>query len=297
MTLLNNMAERDARSEVDSIIAKVEEAKQILPQAFIGTIFNLKERPEISLYIESDSSIVIDWGNGAYQYIDIAPEVIRGTEQYREQYDEQYNEPNYEAGKSYIITVWGKITLLDCHNCNLISLDVSKCVDLIYLDCSNNQLTSLNIDCNIVLTYLDCSCNQITILDVYENRALNELYCGSNQLTTLNVDRCNVLIDLNCADNKLITLDVSRIRSLGSLSCNDNQLTMLKLDRDLNGLLYFLDCRNNQFTVKEMNKIYEALPNVGYNENGKTQGIIKCDKLCDWSIAEKKGWKVSFSVY
>ena len=77
-----------------------------------------------------------------------------------------------------------------------------------------------------------------------------------------------------------------------SLTCSGNQLTSLDVTK--NTALTELRCYGNQFTAAEINKIYEALPNVGYDENGKPKGRLRCDKLGDWSIAEKKGWKVTF---
>lgn len=97
---------------------------------------------------------------------------------------------------------------------------------------------------------------------------------------------------LDCSTNPSTSLDISKCTALAYLSCWNNQLTSLDISK--NTALTRLNCSENPFTAEEMNKIYETLPNVGYDENGKPQGILNCDPLGNWSIAEKKGWEVSF---
>lgn len=234
----------------------------------------------------------------------------------------------------HTITIKGNISGLDCSYNPLTSLDISKCTALAYLSCWNNQLTSLDInkntalielDCegnrltsldvskNTKLTALRCAYNQLTSLDVTKNTELTSLSCSHNQLTSLDVSKNTALICLTCFDNQLTSLDISKNTALTRLGCGDNELTSLdvtqntaltelycygnqltSLDVTKNTALTELNCSENPFTAEEMNKIYETLPNVGYDENGKPQGILNCDPLGNWSIAEKKGWEVSF---
>ena len=234
----------------------------------------------------------------------------------------------------HTITIKGNISGLDCSTNPSTSLDISKCTALAYLNCWYNQLTSLDISKNTALIELDCSENQLTSLDVSKNTALDYLACGGNQLTSLDVSKNTKLTSLSCSHNQLTSLDVSKNTALICLTCFDNQLTSLdiskntaltrlgcgdneltslditkntsldflacfgnpltSLDISKNTALTRLNCSENPFTAEEMNKIYETLPNVGYDENGKPQGILNCDPLGNWSIAEKKGWEVSF---
>ena len=199
------------------------------------------------------------------------------------------------------------LTRLDCSwNQFLTSLDVSNCTALTKLSCNFNQLTSLDISKNIALNYLDCSRNQLTSLDVTKNTALTELSCGYNQLTSLDVSGCTALTKLDCVGNQLTSLDVSKNTALTELDCTDNQLTSLDISKNtaltslscgynqLTSLdvsnctaLTELRCHDNQFTATEMNKIYEALPTV-------ESGYLQCNELGNWSIAEEKGWEVTY---
>lgn len=138
------------------------------------------------------------------------------------------------------------------------------------LNCSDNQLTSLDISNCTALTTLSCNGNELTSLDVTKNSALTNLSCTVNQLTSLDVTNCTALTYLDCQYNQLTSLNVSKNIALTSLYCF-----------------------GNQFTAAEMNKIYEALPNVGYDETGAPQGDLTCDKLGNPSIAEQKGWDVT----
>ena len=185
------------------------------------------------------------------------------------------------------------LTWLCCSNNHLTSLDISKCTALTYLSCYSNQLTSLNVSKNTALTELSCWNNQLTSLDVSKNTALIRLWCENNQLTSLDVSKNTALTGLDCPYNQLTSLDVSKNTKLTYLNCSDNQLTSLDISK--NTELTSMNCDGNPFTAEEMNKIYEALPNVGYEYGDKEpKGKLKCDKLGDWSIAEKKGWKVTF---
>lgn len=227
------------------------------------TIYTFNEGDEIS----------IDYGNG------YAPIVISTK------LEEDHNGISIRDGIKYgyilkytfpdegehTITIKGNISGLDCSTNPLTSLDISKCTALAYLNCWDNQLTSLDISKNTALIELDCYGNQLTSLDISKNTALTRLGCG---------------------DNELISLDITKNTALDFLACFGNPLTSLDISK--NTALTELNCSENPFTAEEMNKIYETLPNVGYDENGKPQGILNCDPLGNWSIAEKKGWEVSF---
>ena len=269
------------------------------------TIYTFNEGDEIS----------IDYGNG-YAPIAISTKLeedhngLHISDEIKYGYVSKYTFP--DKGK-YTITIKGNISGLDCSYNPLASLDISKCTALAYLNCWYNQLTSLDISKNTALIELDCSENQLTSLDVSKNTALDYLACGGNQLTSLDVSKNTALICLTCFDNQLTSLDISKNTALTRLGCGDNELTSLditkntaldflacfgnpltSLDISKNTALTELKCSENPFTAEEMNKIYETLPNVGYDENGKPQGILNCDPLGNWSIAEKKGWEVSF---
>ena len=69
---------------------------------------------------------------------------------------------------------------LDCSNRNLVSLDVSKNVNLQTLNCANNKLTSLKLGSNKNLTTLDCSYNALKTLDIRGCPNLKNLIADSS---------------------------------------------------------------------------------------------------------------------
>ncbi len=84
-------------------------------------------------------------------------------------------------------------------------------------------------------------------------------------------------------------MDVSKNTALEELQCKDNQLTSL----DVSGCtaLKSLQCYNNQFSASAMNKIYNDLPQGRVDEDG-IRSTLRCNRLGDYSIAERKGWNV-----
>ena len=145
------------------------------------------------------------------------------------------------------------LTELYCYNNQLTSLDVSKNTALTYLDCGTNQLTALDVSANIALTYVRCTDNQLTSLDVSKNTALTTLYCSNNQLTTLDVSKNTQLTTLWCYGNQLTTLDVSANTALTYLWCYNNQLTTLDVSK--NTALKWLHCYGNNLTMLDVSAV------------------------------------------
>src|SRR5436190_10700423 len=69
------------------------------------------------------------------------------------------------------IEAFTALTVLNCANNQLTSLDVSANTALTSLDCGFNALTSLDVSANVALVYLNCSSNTLTSLDVSSNTA------------------------------------------------------------------------------------------------------------------------------
>ena len=136
------------------------------------------------------------------------------------------------------------------------------------------------------VTELFVDSSDLTALDVSKCTALTILSCYDNQLISLDVSKNTALTILQCFDNQLTSLDVSKNTKLTRLLCTYNQLTSLDVSK--NTALTYLGCAGNPFTAEEMNKIYRALPTV---ENGD----LYCDQLGNPSIAEQKGWTISFN--
>lgn len=165
------------------------------------------------------------------------------------------------------------LTMLDCEDNELSTLDISKNTALVKLYCSwnhltslditnnvalkrllcyNNELTSLDVSKNTALTYLDCEENKITALDISMCTELEALTCGYNELTQLDISNLTYLEDLDCCDNYLTTLDVSSNPNLEKLECEDNQISSLDISN--NPYLWLVYCDGNQISSLDVSK-------------------------------------------
>jgi hypothetical protein len=160
------------------------------------------------------------------------------------------------------------LTIFECQNNQLTSLDVSQNVNLKNLYCNGNQLTSLDITQNTALEVLWCMGNQLTSFDVSQNVNLEYLDCYGNQLTSIDISQSNALIVFNCTENQLTSLDVSQNTALIQLACFYNQLTNLDVSQNSN--LTSLDCKNNSLeAINIKNKTYlnTFLNALGFSNN------------------------------
>ena len=138
------------------------------------------------------------------------------------------------------------LTVLDCDDNELTTLDISKNTALVKLYCGMNYLTSLDITNNVALVYLDCYDNELTSLDVSKNTALKYLDCEENMITALDISMCTELVSLACGYNDLTQLDISNLTYLEYLYCYDNYLTTLDVSNNPN--LEKLKCEDNQLS-------------------------------------------------
>ena len=118
--------------------------------------------------IDAESEVWIDLNNN-------------GIKENNEVISSFHNKYGYSFS-SKTVTIYGKVTELDC---------------------SGNQLTALDVSKNSALTNLECYYNQLKALDVSKNSALKWLHCNDNQLTELNVIKNTKLEDLHCYNNNI----------------------------------------------------------------------------------------------
>ena len=154
------------------------------------------------------------------------------------------------------------LTVLDCEDNELTTLDISKNTALVKLFCSMNYLTSLDITNNVALKCLSCYDNELTSLDVSKNTALTFLDCEENKITALDISMCTELKSLTCGDNELTQLDISNLTYLESLNCYYNNLTTLDVSNNPN--LEYLNCENNQLSSLDIS-------------NNPNLGLVFCD--------------------
>lgn len=150
------------------------------------------------------------------------------------------------------IEAFVNITLLNCFNNSLTSLDVSNNTALTYLNCCCNSLTSLDVSSNTKLTYLRCSGNSLTSLDLSNNTALVELNCDYNPFTTLDLSNNVALETLDCSGLYFLTdLNISNNTLLMSLSVGYNT-SLLTLDLSNNTALTSLWASESSFSYIDL---------------------------------------------
>ena len=178
------------------------------------------------------------------------------------------------------------LTLLNCINNQLTSLDVTQNSLLEELYCSNNQLTTLDVSHNTKLEDLQCRNNNLTSLDVTKNTLLSYFRCENNILTSLDVSKNVKLTSLFCEANRLTALDVSRNTELGLLKCENNSIS--SLDVSNNTKLNYLDCSNNKLTSLDVSKNSKLEKLLCRNNQLTSLDVTKNPKLVFFSCGYNK---------
>jgi len=266
-----------------------------------GVTMTLKsEGKNVKLSLHGEGSAVIDWGDGS-------PVDSVAFEKRSKDYPHTYS-----GDLECTIKITGEnITLLNCFDLKLTSLDISNNPALKNLMCNRNKLTNLDVSNNLALEILNCADNKFTSLDLSKNAALIELGCSGNQLTGLDLSKNAALKKLSCELNQLTSLDVSKNPALENLQCNTNKLTTMDIshnpelktvvfmDNKLtsvvlgdNPKLASVNLQTNQLSAQELNVVLESLH---ANEvKGKKINLYNNPEAesCNATIAIKKGWEV-----
>ena len=147
------------------------------------------------------------------------------------------------------VEYFSALTILDCSDNGLKTLDVSKNTALKELYCADNNLTALDLSKNTKLVTIDAMYNSLKTLNVAKCTKLTYLNCWKNQLTALDVSKNTRLTSLDVGYNKLTALDISGNTKLNELFCSDNKLTKLNISK--NTKLTKLNCSKN--SIKTLN--------------------------------------------
>ena len=229
-------------------------AQDTIRMTFVEEVYYMYSK-RLKIAATPNEKFIIDWGNG----YDVDTVTGTGGEQ---TFILTYNN-NYTQ---YTITITGltndcPVSVLECSDLNLTSLNIKGCSSLQKLFCCNNQLTNLDVSNSPSLLYLYCWNNLLVSLDVSNSPSLCNLNCDDNQLTFLDVSNCSSLGQLYCANNKLTNLDVSTCSSLKSLNCENNQLNSLIISNKV----YNIYCSNNCLQLSNLynfryirNKLFET---------------------------------------
>lgn len=222
--------------------------------------------PEVGLEVEEGSIVSLAWDFGSFPISSF--EWVDGLSIKRLWF--------WDSPSTTISLCLSSLNFLNCSDCRLTELDLSKVSALTELLCSGNQLVELDLSAvpaltrcwcahnqlveldlsNVLeLTQIDCSNNQLVQLDI-SNQALINLNCSGNRLIQLNLSN-SALTDVNCSGNQLIELDLSKIPELTKLECGNNQL--IKLDLSAVPALLYLFCTNNQLVELDIRGLGESL--------------------------------------
>lgn len=131
-------------------------------------------------------------------------------------------------------TMISKLDRLDCRNCGLDELDLTKYPSLTELICSNNNLKTLAVEKCRDLRYLRCDNNQLTNLNLTGLTNLRELSVSNNKLTSLDVSANTNIRSLYCSNNYLTVLDLTALKSLSWIYCANQK------DADGNDIVLYL---------------------------------------------------------
>ncbi|RGB25790.1 kinase-like domain-containing protein [Rhizophagus diaphanus] len=158
----------------------------------------------------------------------------------------------------------------------LTSLSITKCSELITFDCSSNELTSLEISNCYHLNKIDLSkLPKLTSLSVTECQKLTKLDCSNSKLTELEVSN---LIELNCSNTSIEELNLNFCPNIKKLICSNNE-KLINLDVSICSQLDFLDCTSSKLTILDLSICSKSImvkpPNMDIiQEKEKIKNIV-----------------------
>ena len=190
------------------------------------------------------------------------------------------------SGLAYFL----ELTILNCSENSIKSLDLSGNPKLELLQCGKNEITELTgINNKPALEYVHCAKNSISRLDLSGNPKLENVICEDNNITELaGVNNLPSLKQLWCPRNAIKSLDLSGSPKLENLTCQSNSITevnitacteltkfvigwneLTSLDVSKNTKLTFLQVNNNKLTGIDLSN-NKALKNFYCDENQLT---------------------------
>lgn len=130
---------------------------------------------------------------------------------------------------SSTLAIYGKVTVLECQDNSITSLDLLNNPFLEELNCGQNLLTQVDLSQNPALKIVAAYGMDLTSLDLSHNPLLENVKCYGNLLTSLDLSNNPMLTAVSCDENKLASLDLSHQAKLKTLMAHHNQLTSIDL--------------------------------------------------------------------
>lgn len=277
------------------MIAVVVSAQETTPALAI-TMESEKSAGEavtLKLVAGGSQKVHIDWGDGVLEEFTVSNAVNSPTSITKNLPVDNPTIKVYVDGSA--------ITVFDCSNNGLTSLDLTNTSSLNYLHCNENKLTELDISTQPRLYRVTCRKNEITSFDVSQNTELNYLEIWSNKLTSLTGLENTLIKNLYVRFNPLGSINVAGITTLQTLDARNCGLTSL----DVTGCtsLTTLNINSvgpanaNSFDACALDALYETLPSTGGTMTVVYDGTMEYDGLMDAAgsnatLATAKGWTV-----
>ena len=171
-----------------------------------------------------------------------------------------YNEQDQLIFTDTEVTLYGKITKIDCSSNKLTSIVITNQPQLREIYCDDNELTKLEVNYVPELATLYCGNNKdLADIDLKSMPALADLSCYSNSIKQLDLSQNPKLTSLICRDNFIEgTLDLSKNPKVEQVNCYNNKISEIKLAAESS--LRHIEMQRNNIKGESMTEFMKALP-------------------------------------
>jgi hypothetical protein len=179
----------------------------------------------------------------------------------------------------------------NCTSNELVSLDVSSNLNLIYFSCSNNNLTSLTMpEASSVFRELDFNNNSLTHFEMTNYTNVAWIAGFNNQLTSVNLSGSAIEFVISFEDNELtdINIDGAEIRSL---RVSNNNLSALDLSEQSDLHSFAANDNPNLECINVSQVQLDNIPN-NWDVDATTSYAIDCFTVSTSTISDEPKWLV-----
>ena len=221
-----------------------------------------------------------------------------------------YNEKDELMLTDTEVTLYGKMTKIDCSSNQLASIVITNQPQLRELYCDDNELTTIKVNYVPALATLYCGNNkELADIDLKSMPALADFSCYGNKIRKLDLSLNPMLTSLICRDNLIEgTLDLSKNPKVEQVNCYNNMISEIRLAAE--PALRHMEMQRNNIKGAAMTSFIKALPRYvaygsdewddygGLNLQGlyvtETSGTLEKNValVSDVKIAKDKKWPV-----
>lgn len=221
-----------------------------------------------------------------------------------------YNEKDELMLTDTEVTLYGKMTKIDCSSNQLASIVITNQPQLRELYCDDNELTTIKVNYVPALATFYCGNNkELADIDLKSMPALADFSCYGNKIRQLDLSLNPMLTSLICRDNLIDgTLDLSKNPKVEQVNCYNNMISEIRLAAE--PALRHMEMQRNNIRGAAMTSLIKALPKYvaygsdewddygGLNLQGlyvtETSGTLEKNValVSDVKIAKDKKWPV-----